>query len=177
MPTPKNPEDDLPQERPDEDDEDDTGTAGGHCPICELLAGECDHLVASIDITYSEIVAGAIFAHERVIFDLLEHLAACEPDVLKVAGAGPVLEHIATLVKAETEDGASAGDAVAIHFPQIMAALSHMLQEDENVTVTEIDVDSGDDSSVENLWAEEPEWIVERLIERLEGLVDEVDEG
>ena len=158
------------------EEEDDEVPAGGRCPICELLAGECDHLVASIDLTYSELVAGAIFAHERVILDLLEHLAARDPDALKVAGAGPALEHVAILVKAETDEGASAGDAVAIYFPQIVAAMSQLLQEEGDVTATEIDGASADDSSVENLWAKEPEWIVERLIERLEGLVDEVDE-
>ena len=176
MPTPKNPEGGLPEDRPEEEEDDDEVPAGGRCPICELQAGECDHLVASIDLTYSEFVAGAIFAHERVLLDLLEHLAASDPDALKVAGAGPVLEHVATLVKAETEEGASAGDAVAIHFPQIMAALSHLLQENEDVTVTEVDAVSRDDSSVENLWAREPEWIVERLIERLEEWAEEVDE-
>jgi hypothetical protein len=175
MPTPENPEDDLPEDAPEDDDEE--VAAGGRCPICEMLVGECDHLVASIDLTYSEFVAGAIFAHERVILDLLEHLAASEPDALKVAGAGPVLEHVASLVRAETEEGASSGDAVAIHYPQIMAALSHILQEDEDVTATGIDAASGDDSSVENLWAQEPEWIVERLIERLQGLVEEVEEN
>ena len=176
MPTPKNPEDDRPEDRPEDDEEDDEVPAGGRCPICELLAGECDHLVASIDLTYSEFVAGAIFAHERVILDLLEHLAASDPDALKAAGAGPVLEHVATLVTSETEEGASPGDATAIYYPQIMAALSHILQEDEDVTATGIDAATGEDSTVENLWAQEPEWIVERLIERLQGLVEEVDD-
>jgi hypothetical protein len=176
MPGPKNPEDDLPEDQPGDDEEDDEVPAGGRCPICGMLAGECDHLVASIDLTYSEFVAGAIFAYERVILDLLEHLATSDPDALNVAGAGPVLEHVASLVKAETEEGASSGDAMAIHYPKIMAALSHILQEDEDVTATEIDAASGEDSSVENLWAQEPEWIVERLIERLQGFVDEVDE-
>jgi hypothetical protein len=176
MPIPKNPDDDLPEGRPEDEDEDDDAPEGGRCPICALLAGECDHLVASIDLTYAEFVAGSIFAHERVILDLLEHLAASDPDALKVAGAGPVLEHVATLVKSETEEGASTGDATAIYYPQIMAALSHLLQEDEDVTATGIAAASGDDSSVENLWAQEPERIVEQLIERLQGLVEEVDE-
>src|SRR5258708_36058609 len=176
MPTPKNPDDNLAEKRRDDEDDDDDGAAGRRCPICEMLAGECDHLVASIDITYSEFVAGAIFAHERVILDLLEHLAASDPDALKAAGAGPVLEHLATLVRDETEEGASTGDAITIYYPQLMAALSHLLQDDENVTATEIDAPSDEESSVENLWAKEPEWIVERLIERLEELVEEVDE-
>jgi hypothetical protein len=179
MPTRKNPEDDLPEDRPEdeeEDDEDDEIPAGGLCPICESPAGECDHLVATIDLTYSEFVAGAIFVHERVILDLVEHLAASDPDALKVAGAGPVLEHVASLVRDETEEGVSAADAVAICYPQLMAALSHMMQEEEDVTATGIDAATGDDSSVENLWAQEPEWVVERLIERLQGLIEEVDE-
>ena len=177
MPAPENPEDDFLEDPLDDDEDEEEVAAGGRCPICEMLAGECDHLVASIDLTYAEFVAGAIFAHERVILDLLEHLAASDPDALKVAGAGPVLEQVATLVRSETEEGASAGDAVAIYYPQIMAALSHMLQEEEDVTATGIDAASGEDSSVENLWAQEPELIVERLIERLQGLADEIDEG
>ncbi len=176
MPVPENPEHDLREGLPEEDPDEEVAAAGSRCPICEMLAGECDHLVASIDLTYSEFVAGAMFAHERVILELLEHLAASDPDALKVAGAGPVLEHVATLVRDETAEGASPGDAVAIYYPQIMAALSHLLQEDEGVTATGVDAASGDDSSVEHLWAKEPEWIVERLIERLQVFVDEVDE-
>ena len=177
MPTPESPDEDLP-ENPEDDDDEDKGAAGGSCPICELLAGECDHLVASIDLTYSEFIAGAIFARERVILDLLEHLCSSDPDALKVAGAGPVLEHVATLVRDEIAEGASPGDAVSIYLPQILAAVSLVLQEDEDVTVTNVDADSGDDSAVENLWAQDPEGIVERLIERLEELVDEIeDEG
>ncbi len=177
MPTPENPDEDLPDNAEDDDDEDKVA-AGGSCPICELLAGECDHLVASIDLTYSEFIAGAIFARERVILDLLEHLCSSDPDALKVAGAGPVLEHVATLVRDEIAEGAGPGDAVSIYLPQILAAVSLVLQEDEDVTVTNVDADSGDDSAVENLWAQDPEGIVERLIERLEELVDEIeDEG
>lgn len=48
--------------------------------------------------------------------------------------------------------------------------------EDEDVTATSVEATSGNDFSVENLWAREPEWIVERLIERLQGLVDEIEE-
>ena len=174
MPAPENPRGNFPDGLPDEEDSE--VFAGGRCPICEMLMNECDHLVASIDATYSELVAGAIFAHERTILDLLEELAARDPDALKVAGAGPVLEYVATLVRDEMEQGASSGDAVAIHFPKIISALSYMLQEDEDVTATVIDADSEDDSSIENLWAQEPEWIVEQLIERLQGLAEELDE-
>jgi hypothetical protein len=176
MPAPENPEDDLFDDPEGEDEDDDEIAAGARCPICEMLAGECDHLVASIDLTYSEFIAGAIFAQERAVLALLEHIAASDPDALKAAGAGPVLEHVATLVGDETEEGATTGDAVSIYYPQIMAALSHLLQEDEDVTATGIDAASGDDSSVANFWAQEPELIVERLIERLQGFVDEVDE-
>jgi hypothetical protein len=176
MPSPENAEDDF-REDPPEDDEDDVDvTADGRCPICEMLTGECDHLVASIDLLYSEFVAGAIFAHGRAILDLLERLAASDPDALKLAGAGPVLEHVAALVRAQKDEGASTGDAVSIHYPQIMAALSHMLREEDDVTATGIDTGADDDSAVENLWAREPERIVERMIERLQGLVDEVDQ-
>ena len=171
------PDDDLFDDPEEEDEDEEKGAAGARCPICEMLAGECDHLVASIDLTYSELIAGAIFAHERVILDLLEHLVASDPDALKVAGTGPMLEHVATLVKGEIEEGATPGDAVSIHYPQIIAAVSHMLQEDEDVTTTAVDAASGEDSTVENFWAQEPELIVERLIERLQGFVDEVDEG
>lgn len=153
------------------DDEEDFA-AGGRCPICEEPAGECDHLVASIDLTYAEIAAGALFAHERTALDALEQLCSCEPDALKTAGAGPVLEHVATLVQDEIAEGASPGDALSIYTPQILAALSLLLQEDEGVTVTNVDAES----SIEHLWAEDPEWTVERLMERLEGLVEEVDE-
>ena len=176
MPAPEKPDDDGPADAPEDEDDEEEGAAGGRCPICEMLPGECDHLVASIDLTYAEFVAGAIFACERVILDLLERLVASDPDALKAAGAGPVLEHVATLVRSETEEGASAGDALAIYYPQIMAALSLMLQEEEDVTATGIDAASEEDSSVENLWAQEPELIVARFIERLQGLVDEVDD-
>ena len=177
MSTAGNPEDDFSEDRPaDEEDDDEDVSAGGRCPICQALAGECDHLVASIDLTYAEFVAGAIFAHERVILDLLERLAASDPDALKVAGAGPMLEHVASLVRAETEEGASVGDAVSMHYPKVMAALSHMLQEEEDVTATGTETAAAEDSSVENLWAQEPEWIVERLIERLQALADEIDD-
>lgn len=155
-----------------DDDEEDVA-AGGRCPICEEPAGECDHLVASIDLTYAEIAAGALFAHERAALDALEQLCSCEPDALKTAGAGPVLEHVATLVQGEIAEGASPGDALSIYTPQILAALSLLLQEDEGVTVTNVDAES----SIEHLWAEDPEWTVERLVERLEELVEEVDEN
>jgi hypothetical protein len=176
MPAPQNPEDDLFDDPAGGDEDDEEVDAGTRCPLCEMLAGECDHLVASIDLTYSEFIAGAIFAQERPVLGLLEHLAASDPDALKVAGAGPVLEHVATLVRDETEEGATPGDAVSIYYPQIMAALSHLLQEDEDVTATGIDAASGEDSSVANFWAQEPEVIVERLIERLQGFVDEIEE-
>jgi hypothetical protein len=174
MPASAYPDDDPPEDDLSED-EDDEEQAAGSCPLCEMLAGECDHLVASIDLTYSELVAGAIFAQERVVLDLMEHLILSEPDALKAAGAGPALEQVAALVRAETEEGASAGDAISMHYPQLIGALSSMLQEDEDVAATAIDASSEEDSSVEHLWARQPEWIVERLIERLERLTEEID--
>lgn len=154
--------------------EDEDGVAaGGRCPICEEAAGDCDHLVASIDLAFSEVTAGALFAHERRVLDLLEQLCAGDPDVLKAAGAGPVLEHVATLVRDEIEQGASPGDALSIYTPQIVAALSLLLQEDEGVAVTNVD----GHSAIEHVWAEDPEWTVERLVEKLEGLVEEVNEA
>jgi len=176
MPASAYPDDDPPEDDLSED-EDDEEQAAGSCPLCEMLAGECDHLVASIDLTYSELVAGAIFAQERVVLDLMEHLILSEPDALKAAGAGPALEQVAALVRAETEEGASAGDAISMHYPQLIGALSSMLQEDEDVAATAIDASSEEDSSVEHLWARQPEWIVERLIERLERLTEEIDEA
>ncbi len=158
-----------------EEDDDDEDVVAARCPICEARAGECDHLVASIDLTYSEFIAGAIFASERTILDLLEHLAGSDPEALKVAGAGPVLEHVATLVREETEEGATSGDAVSIYYPQIMAALSHLLQEDEEVIASAVDAPATDDSTVENFWARDAERAVERLIDHLQEIVGEVD--
>jgi hypothetical protein len=170
------PQGDLPESRL-EAEEEDTLPAGGRCAICEMAVSECDHLVASIDLRFSELVAGVIFAHERSILDLLEELAVSEPDALKVAGASPVLEYVATLVRDKKEEGHSAGDAIAIHFPHIIAALSYLLQEDEDVAATAIEAESEDDSPIENLWAQDPEWIVQRLIERLQGWVEEINDA
>ena len=75
------PQGDLPESRL-EAEEEDTLPAGGRCAICEMAVSECDHLVASIDLRFSELVAGVIFAHERSILDLLEELAVREPDAL-----------------------------------------------------------------------------------------------
>ena len=156
--------------------EDDDTPIGDRCPVCELPAGECDHLVASLDLTYSEIIAGAIFAYERDVLDLLEHLAGSDPDSLKAAGAGPELEYLASLVKAETDEGEGIGDAVSMHYPELIAVLSHTLQEDNDVLATTVDSDSEEDSSLENLWAKEPEPIVRRLLDHYRSLADTVDE-
>lgn len=173
----RTPERDRRNDPLEHDDESDDVPAGGLCPICELGLGECDHLLASIDLTYSEIVSGTIFAYESSILDLLAHLAASDPDMLKAAGAGPLLEHLATLVRDETQQGASTGEALAACHAQMMAVLSHLLQEEEDVSVSSIEADDGDDSAVENLWARRPEHIVDLLIERLQELVEEVDAG
>lgn len=158
------------------DDEDDVAI-GDRCPVCELPAGECDHLVVSLDLTYSEIVSGALFAQEREVLDLLEHLAACDPDALEAAGAGPELEYLASLVKAETDEGVSPGDAVSMHYPELIATLSHTLQGDSDVLATTVDSDSEDDSSLENLWAKRPEPIVQRLIGHLRQIADSLEES
>ena len=159
---------------PLEVDEDEENPGDAACPICEKRAGDCDHLVASLDLGYAELVAGAIFARQREILELLEQLASSDPDALKVAGAGPALEHVATLIQAEKEEGASAGDAIAIHYPRILAALSHVLQDDGEVTATAIDSESSDQSDLAFLWAEDPEGVVARLVERLEAWAQEV---
>ncbi len=155
-------------------DEDDV-VVGDRCPVCELPAGECDHLVATLDLTYSEIVAGALFASEREILDLLEHLAASEPDAIKAAGGGAELEYLATLVRADVEEGVATGDAISNHYPELIATLSHHLQEDSDVLATTVDSDSEEDSSMENLWAKEPEPIVERLLDRYRHLAEVVN--
>jgi hypothetical protein len=166
------PPDELPEDL--SEDEDDEILEGSSCPICELPAGDCDHLVAAIDLTYSELIAGAIFAHQGTILDLLEQLAASDPGALKTAGTGPALENLAALIQGETEEGTSAGDAIAMHYPHILAVLSHLLQDDGDVEVTLIDADTEEESSVENLWAQDPEWAVQRLVERLEEWAREV---
>jgi len=176
MPMTDNPQGDLPESRLETEEEDEV-PAGGRCAICEMPVSECDHLVASIDVRFSELIAGAIFAHDRTILDLLEELAASDPDALKVAGASPVLEYVATLVRDKKDEGHSAGEAIAMYFPHIMAALSYLLQEDEDVAATAIEADSEDDSPIENLWAQDPEWIVERLIARLQGWTEDINEG
>ena len=52
MSSAESPEDDLSEDPSEEDEEDDEeGDAGERCPVCDMLAGECDHLVASIDLT------------------------------------------------------------------------------------------------------------------------------
>jgi hypothetical protein len=159
--------DELPEDL-SEDEEDDEIAEGSSCPICELPAGECDHLVAAIDLTYSELIAGAIFAHQGIILDLLEQLAASDPEALKAAGTGPALENLAALIQGEMEEGASAGDAIAMHYPHLLAVLSHLLQDDGDVVVTAVEADAEEESAVENLWAQDPEWAVGNLIERLQ---------
>jgi len=176
MPMTDNPQGDRPESRLEAEEEDEV-PAGGRCTICEMPVSECDHLVAAIDVRFSELIAGAMFAHDRTILDLLEELATSEPDALKLAGASPVLEYVATLVRDKKDEGHGSGEAIAMHFPHIMAALSYLLQEDGDVEATTIEADSEDDSPIENLWAQDPEWIVERLIERLQGWAAEINEG
>ncbi len=161
----------------DDDDVVDDEALGrpGNCPLCEALPGECDHLVASIDRTFSEIVAGAIFVHERDIREILEALVALGPDLLKSAGAGPALENVAESIAADIHEGLEPGEAMANNFPRLLAALSHMLQEDGEVSVSESGDVPGQTSSFENLWADEPEGVVERFIERLHALAADAE--
>ncbi|HEX4984553.1 MAG TPA: hypothetical protein VFV71_00645 [Burkholderiales bacterium] len=148
-----------------------------NCPLCDRPEGECDHLVAALDLTYSEVAAGAAFAHERELLDLVEHLAGCDPEAIKVAGGGAELEYLASLVRAEVRQSTSVGDAISIHYPEVIAALSHVLQDDGEVVTTTADSDSEEDSSMEYLWAKDPEPVVLRLVERLRELADTVEDA
>jgi hypothetical protein len=173
MPPVKDPDDDIPEDEDEEYEDDEALDAAGSCPICDSPAGECDHLVASIDRTFWEIGEGAIFAHERAIRDMLESLVALGPAALKMAGAGHALEQVAEMVEGDVQAGMTMGDAISNNFPQLISALSYMLQEDGDITVIESEAD--EDSSYENLWAEDAEGVVERLIKRLRRLLDEAE--
>lgn len=160
-----------------EDDEFESNARADCCTICESSAGECDHLVVSIDRTFSEIVAGALFAHERDIRVILEGLVSLGPELLQDIGAGPALEQVADSVASDIAEGLESGDALANNYPRLLGALSYMLQDDGDVSVSESDIDDvpGQTSSFENLWADEPEGVVERLIERLHALVEDAE--
>lgn len=177
MPRVIDPDDDLPEEE-DEDYEAEEELADVElCPICDSAVGECDHLLAAIDRTYSEIESGAIFAHERAILDMIERLVVLGADALKGAGASPALVQAATLVEGDVAGGMSMGDAVSTNFPHLIEALCAMLEEDGDVSVTEGEVDEGGEEpwSYANLWSEDAEGAVERLIRRLQGLLDELE--
>jgi hypothetical protein len=160
-----------------ERDDDTTGETPplGTCPICERPAGDCDHLVASIDRTFSEIIGGALFARSHDILGMMERLVAIDPEALEAAGAGPALEHVAAIVAAEVDEGESPGDALAANALPMLAALSYMLQEGGDVELTEGDEGPGEVPSFEALWSEAPEAVVDRLAERLQALVDAVE--
>ena len=160
----------------DENKPDDEIIEGHRCPVCEKPMNDCDHLVASINLNYSELVAGAIFAHQGTILDLLERIVTSDPDTTKVVGASPVLTHVATLIREETDQDVSSGDAVVLFYPHIMAALSYIMQEDEDVTVTSVDAETEDDTTFENLWAPQPEKIIDSLIERLQDWTEEMEQ-
>ena len=152
--------------------DDDEVEPSDNCPVCDAALDDCDHLVASIDHTFSEIASGTIFAHEREIFDLLEHLATRTPDELKAAGGGPALAQVASLVEGDMAEGMSTGDAVSNQYPALFEALRHILEEAGDVMVTETEVidASGEDRTFSNVWSEDPQGVVDRLIERLEEL-------
>jgi len=177
MPPVIDPDDDIPEDEDEDFEVEEEIAEGEHCPICDSPEGECEHLLAAIDRTYSEIESGAIFAHERTVLDMIERLVAQGPDALKTAGAGHALVQAATLVEADVEGGMSMGDAVSTNFPHLIEALCSTLEEDGDVTVTEGEVNEGTDESWSyvNLWTEDAEGAVERLIDRLQGLLDELE--
>lgn len=178
MPPVIDPDDEIPEDEEEgyEAEEEEAG-AVEHCPICDAAEGECDHLLAAIDLTFYEIDGGTVFAHERAILDMIERLAAAGPDALKVAGASPALVHAASFVETDAQGGMSMGDAVSNNYPQLMEALRYMLEEDGDVTVTEGETDegSGDSRAYANLWSEDADGVVARLTERLQGWLDELE--
>ncbi len=147
----------------------------GRCPFCGQAAGECDHLVAAIDRSFAEVIGGALFAQSGQVLEMMARLVCVEPETLEQIGAGPALEHVASIVANDIELGESPGEAVAANALPIMAALSYMLQEDGEVLLTESEEGPGEVPSYENLWASAPEAVVERLVERLQELVNEVE--
>lgn len=165
----------------DDPDDDTAGTENppplGHCPICERPTGKCDHLVATIDRTFSEIIGGAMFAQAHEIATMMEQLAGTDPEVLDAIGAGPALEHVSAIVAAMVDEGESPSDALAACALPIMAALSYMLQEDGEVELSEGEEGPGEVPSFESLWAQAPDAVVERIVERLQGLVDQVEDA
>lgn len=165
-------------------DDPDHDTAGaenppplGYCPICERPSGECDHLVATIDRSYSEIVGGAMFAQAQEIVDMMGRLCATDPEVLEEIGAGPALEHVAAIVAGMVDEGESPGDALATCALPILAALSYMLQEDGEVELSEGEEGPGEIPSFESLWANAPEAVIGRIVERLRWLLDMAEAG
>lgn len=148
----------------------------GYCPICERPSGECDHLVATIDRSYSEIVGGAMFAHAQEIVDMMGRLCTTKPEVLEDIGVGPALEHVAAIIAGIVDEGESPGDALAACALPMLAALSYMLQEDSEVELTEGEEGLGEIPSFESIWAVAPEAVVERFVERLHGLLEMIED-
>jgi hypothetical protein len=162
--------------------EPDNGTPGtedppplGCCPICNRPAGECDHLVAAIDRTFAEITSGALFVHTEEVIGMMHQLIAVGPEILRSIGSGPALQHVASIVTGDMEEGTSLGDALAANSLPIIAALSYMLQEDDEVLISEGEEGPGGAPSFENLWAEAPERVVDRLAVRLGDLLYQLE--
>ena len=177
MPPVIDPDDDVPEDEDEAYEAEEEEPGAVHCPICDEPEGECDHLLAAIDLTFHEIDGGTVFAHERAILDMMERLAAAGPDALKVAGASPALAHAASFVETDARGGMSMGDAVSSNYPQLIEALRYMLEEDGEVTVTEGETDEGGGESraYANLWSEDADGVVARLNERLQGWLDELE--
>ena len=80
------------------------------------------------------------------------------------------------------QSGHSGGSLNAIpgvdfsRYPQIMAALSHLLQEDEEVIASAVEAPATAASTVEIFWARVAEWAAERSIDPLAGTGGEGDE-
>lgn len=178
MPPVIDPDNDIPEDEDEDfDAEDEDLAAVEHCPICDVPEGECDHLLASIDLTFCEIDGGTVFAHERTILDMMERLVTVGPDALKVAGASPALAQAAALVETEAQGGMSMGDAVSNNYPQLVEALRAMLEEDGEVTVTEGETDesSSESRAYAKLWSEDADGVVARVTDRLQGLLDDLE--
>ena len=177
MPPVIDPDDDIPEDEDEDYESEEEAAEVEHCPICDSAKGECDHLLAAIDLTFYEIGGGTIFAHERTILDMMERLVAVGSDALKVAGASPALAQAAAFVESDAQGGMSMGDAVSNNYPQLVEALCTLLEEDGDVTVTEGETDesSSESRAYANLWSEDADGVVARLTQRLQRLLDELE--
>ncbi len=177
MPPLIDPDDDIPEDEDEEFEGEEEADDEERCPICDSPAGECDHLVAAIDEGFSEIESGVIFAQERTILDMMERLVTKGPKALKSAGANPALVQAAAFVEADVKGGMTMGDAVSTNFPHLIEALRATLEDEGDLTVTESESQEGtqEPSTYVNFWSEDAEGVVDRLIERLQTLEEELE--